>query len=72
MVTTIEAVNSTGVLTSTIDGPNHVSVCPTNINELPFGIASRPTAKENPYYLTIVLSQISIKVRGGNCNVLSD
>lgn len=31
MATTIGAVNSTGVLTATIDGYNHVSVCPINI-----------------------------------------
>ncbi len=71
-VTSIEAVNSTGVLTAVIDGPNHVSVRPTNISELPIWIASRPTAKENPYYLTTILSSISIKVRGGKCDVFSD
>ena len=71
-VTTIEAVNSTGVLVATIDGPDHVSVCPVNISELPMWIASRPTAKEKPYYFTTVLASISFKIRGGSCDVISD
>ena len=71
-VTTIETINSTGVLVAVIDGPNHVSVRPTNISELPIWIASRPTANENPYYLTTILASISIKVRGGKCDVFSD
>lgn len=71
-MTTMEAVNNTGVLTATIDGPDHVSVRPTNAYELPYWIASRPTAKENPYYLTVVLSNISIKIRGGSCDAISN
>ena len=73
-VTSIEQVNSTGVLKATIDGFNHVSVYPTNISELPIWIASRPNAKENPYYLTTILASISIKVRGGGggCDALSN
>lgn len=71
-VTTIEAVNSTGVLVATIDGPNHVSVRPVSISELPMWIASRPTAKEKPYYLTTVLVSISFIIRGGSCDVISD
>lgn len=71
-VITIEAVNNTGVLVATIDGPDHVSVCPVIISELPMWIASRPTAKEKPYYLTTVLAGIPIRIRGGSCDVISD
>lgn len=71
-VTTIEAVNETGVLTAIVDGPNHVSVRPTNPAEMPIWINSRPTAKEKPYYLTIILSNISSKVKGVKCDGLSD
>ena len=68
-MTTIEAVNSTGVLMAVIDGPNHVSVRPTNPIEMSLWIQSRPTAIENPYYLTTILAKISIKNNGGNCDV---
>ncbi|MGY3663736.1 MAG: DUF6531 domain-containing protein [Roseburia sp. 1XD42-69] len=68
-VTTIEAVNNTGVLIAEIDGPNHVSVRPINPTELPIWIATRSTAKENPYYLTRILAGISLRHNGGVCNV---
>jgi len=32
-ITTIEAINATGVLTAVIDKPNHVSVRPANLLE---------------------------------------
>lgn len=67
-MTTIDAVNSTRVLTAIVDGPNHVSVRPTNPLEMPVWINSRTTALENPYYLTTILSSISIKNNGGPCN----
>jgi RHS repeat-associated protein len=67
-MTTIDAVNSTRVLTAIVDGPNHVSVRPTNTLEMPVWINSRTTALENPYYLTTILSSISIKNNGGPCN----
>ena len=35
-------------------------------------INSRPTAKENPYYLTKILASISIRDNGGPCNVKID
>jgi hypothetical protein len=35
-------------------------------------INSRPTAKENPYYLTKILASISIRDNGGPCNVKVD
>ena len=70
--TTLEAVNSTGVLQAIIDGPNHVKVIPTDPLELPIWMSTRETAKENPYYLTKILASISIRDNGGSCNVSSD
>ena len=70
--TTLEAVNSTGVLQAIIDGPNHVKVIPTDPLELPIWMSTRETAKENPYYLTKILASISIRDNGGPCNVSSD
>ena len=71
-MTTMEAVNATGVLEAVIDRPNHVSVRPVNPLEMMEWINSRPTAKENPYYLTKILASISIRDNGGSCNVSSD
>ena len=71
-MTTMEAVNATGVLEAVIDRPNHVSVRPVNLLEMMEWINSRPTAKENPYYLTKILASISIRDNGGPCNVSSD
>ena len=71
-ITTMEAINATGVLTAVIDKPNHVSVRPVNPLEMMEWINSRPTAKENPYYLTKILASISIRDNGGPCNVSSD
>ena len=70
-MTTME-VNATGVLEAVIDRPNHVSVRPVNPLEMMEWINSRPTAKENPYYLTKILASISIRDNGGPCNVSSD
>ena len=64
--------NATGVLTAVIDKPNHVSVRPVNPLEMMEWINSRPTAKENPYYLTKILASISIRDNGGPCNVKID
>lgn len=69
---TLEAVNSTGVLQAIIDGPNHVKVIPTDPLELPIWMSTRETAKENPYYLTKILASIFIRDNGGPCNVSSD
>ena len=71
-ITTIEAINATGVLTAVIDKPNHVSVRPVNPLEMMEWINSRPTAKENPYYLTKILASISIRDNGEPCNVKID
>ena len=59
---TLEAVRATGVLDAVIDGPNHVSVRPTNPAKMPEWIATRPTALQNPHEYTLLLSEISIKV----------
>jgi len=64
--------NATGVLMAVIDKPNHVSVRPVNPLEMMEWINSRPTAKENPYYLTKILASISIRDNGGPCNVKID
>ena len=70
--TTLEAVNSTGVLQAIIDGPNHVKVIPTDPLELPIWMSTRETAKENPDDLTKILASIFIRDNGGPCNVSSD
>ena len=66
--TTIGQVNATGVLVAKIDGPNHVSVYPINPTELDIWIKTRPTANENPYYLTLLLRSISINHKGIPCD----
>ena len=71
-MTTMEAVNATGVLEAVIDRPNHVSVRPVNPLEMMEWINSSQTAKENPYYLTKILASISIRDNGGSCNVSSE
>ena len=71
-ITTMEAINATGVLTAVIDKPNHISVRPVNPLEMMEWINSGPTAKENPYYLTKILASISIRDNGGPCNVKID
>lgn len=64
-VTTIEAVNATGVLVAEQNGLNHVSVYPKDICQLDDWMASRDTAHTNPYYLTVLLQTISIKMKCG-------
>lgn len=58
VVTTIEAVNMTGVLTAVNDRPNHVSVRPTNFSAMPSWIASKQNANIAPHPLTITLRSI--------------
>jgi len=62
-VTTIEAVNATGVLRAVRDGANHVSVFPVNPLEMPDWIASRydPNAPTHP--LTHIMMAINVRVR---------
>jgi len=62
-MTTLEAVNATGVFRGVIDGSNHVSVFVVDQTLLSGWQASRPTALENPHPLTILLQSISIRVR---------
>ena len=62
-VTTMEAVNMTGVLSAVKDGPNHVSVVPTDMAKMPEWQASRDNANENPYVYTKILQNISIKIK---------
>ena len=60
-VTTIEAVNATGVLRAVKDGPNHVSVVPTDPLMMLDWIQSRPNALKNPHFLTQVLMAITVR-----------
>mgnify|MGYP003300863917 FL=1 len=62
-VTSIEAVNNTGVLRAVKDGPNHVSVLPTDITKMPEWQASREHANENPHQYTKLLQNISLKMK---------
>ncbi len=66
-MTTVGAINETGVLVAIHDGPNHVSVMPTNPLDIEPWIASRENANANPYYLTLVLQSISVKEKA-NCS----
>ena len=61
-VTTMEAVNATGVLSAVRDGPDHVSVIPTDISKMPEWQATREHANENPHTYTKILQNISVKV----------
>src|SRR5574344_901507 len=60
-VTTMEAVNKTGVLGAVKDGPKHVSVVPTDMSKMPEWQAPRENANENPHMYTKILQSISIK-----------
>ncbi|WP_218648732.1 hypothetical protein [Paenibacillus kribbensis] len=62
-LTTVEAVNATGVLKAVIDNAatGHVSVSAVDPYEHKMWIASREKANQSPYYLTEILKSISIK-----------
>ena len=62
-VTTMKAVNTTGVLSAVKDGPNHVTVIPTDMSKMPEWQATREHANENPHVYTKILQSISLKVR---------
>ena len=47
--TTIEAINSTGYLFAVQDGPNHVSVNPTDISKMQDWMESRKNAETSPH-----------------------
>ena len=63
--TTIEMVNSTGKLIAIKDGATHVSVVPVDLDLLPEWIESRSDALRNPHELTVLLQNISAKVKKG-------
>ncbi|MNW51855.1 hypothetical protein D3C74_293510 [compost metagenome] len=64
-VTSIEAINSTGVLYARVDNPatGHVAVMPIDPFELEIWMATRNDPTAEPYYLTTVLQSISIKLK---------
>ncbi len=67
----------TGVLIAVVDGLNHVSVMPRNVAELSIWMKTRPTESDlTPngylYYLTVVLSNISVKHNGKTCPLTSE
>ncbi len=51
------------VLSAVKDGPNHVSVVPTDMSKMPEWQAFRGNANENPHTYTKLLQTISIKVK---------
>lgn len=62
-VTSINAVNGTGVLKAVIDGENHVSVIPTDSSKMQEWIDSRPNALTAPHEYTKKLMSISFKLK---------
>lgn len=61
--TSIEAVNATGVLTAEVDNPvtGHVSIRAVDPYEHKLWMESRENAEVSPYYLTLVLKEITFK-----------
>ena len=62
-MTTMEAVNATGVFTAVRDGVNHVSVRPTDPTAIQGWRDSHPTALASPHPLTLIMMGITIRVR---------
>ena len=62
-MTTIEAINATGMLIAKKDASNHVSVLPDDITKMQEWIDSRPTALTDPHLYTIMLQSLSIIVK---------
>ena len=60
--TTIEAINSTGYLFAVQDGPNHVSVNPTDISKMQDWMESRKNAETSPHPYTVILKKKAEKV----------
>ncbi len=62
-MTTLEAVNATGVMRAKIDNKitGHVSIRAIDPYEHQLWMASREDAKNNPYYLTLILKSILIE-----------
>ena len=61
VVTTVELVNSTGVLTAVRDGSTHVSVTPT-AGDLASWMATKDNANNNPHQYSIALKNVVIKI----------
>ena len=61
--TTMQAVNSTGVLVAIQDSATHVSVRPTIPGLMVDWMNSKETANENPHFLTVVLKSITSRGR---------
>lgn len=64
-MTTLSAVNDTGVLRAVVDGTNHASVFAVNPLNMNAWILSRPNADSSPHPNTIILKGISIKYNKG-------
>ena len=62
-MTTMEAVNATGVLFAFEDAPGHVSVNPIDASKMPEWQASRENANVAPHPYTKILQSISTKVK---------
>ena len=63
VMTTMEAINATGVLTAVQDKPNHVAVTPRNITELSEWAATRDNAESAPHPYTMLLYSLTMKGR---------
>ncbi|UYZ37906.1 hypothetical protein OD350_09630 [Clostridium beijerinckii] len=61
--TTMEEVNSTGVLVAIKDGATHVSIVPVDMSRMPEWMDSRASAETNPHPFTLLLKSITIKVK---------
>jgi len=62
-VTSIDTINSTGVLRAEQDGTTHVSVSPIDPSTMQGWIDSRENASTNPHEYTILLQSISVKIK---------
>ena len=55
--TTIAGLDSTGYLFAVQDGPNHVSVNPTDISKMQDWMESRKNAETSPHPYTVILKK---------------
>ncbi len=67
-VTTIEAINATGVLIAVKDGKTHVSVTSLDRSKYLEWQASRANALASPHPYTKLLQSISVKIKAGGIN----
>ena len=63
-ITSIEAVNATGILRAVQDGVEHVSVTPIDMPLMPSWIDSRENSDQNPHIFTLILIGISVRIGG--------